>query len=128
MIVYCCSDLIFATKVRATAEALGVVSRPVRDAAMLGARLAQVDDGRANGPVAAVLIDLEVGEQVLPLIGQVKAHDASIPVVAFASHVLTDLLAAAGEAGADQVMTRGAFTAALPGLIGGFAAGGAEAR
>jgi len=118
MIIYCCSDLIFATKVRSTAEALGVTSRPVRDAAMLDNRLNRVDDGKPNDPVAAVLIDLEAGDHALAMIEQAKAHDASIPVVCFASHVLTDLLLSAQEKGADQVLTKGAFTARLPELLG----------
>lgn len=117
MIVYCCSDLIFATKVRSTADTLGVVSRPVRDAAMLANRLDRVDDGKANEPVAAVLIDLEAGDHALAMIEQAKVHDPSLPVICFASHVLTDLLLAAREKGADQVLTKGAFTARLPDLL-----------
>ncbi len=120
MIVYCCSDLIFATKVRSTAEVLGVVSRPVRDAAMLTNRLNRVEDGKPNDAVRAVLIDLEAGEHTLAMIGLAKAHDASLPVICFASHVLTDLLMAAQNKGADQVLTKGAFTTRLPELIGAF--------
>ncbi len=74
MLVYACSDLIFATKIRSTAEALGVVSRPVRNAEMLRARLQREDDGKANGPVTCVMIDLELGEPAFDLIKQVRAH------------------------------------------------------
>ena len=117
MIVYCCSDLIFATKVRSTAEALGVVSRPVRNAEMLASRLNQVDDGKANQPVAAVFLDLEAGDHVLDMIGQAKQHNAALPVVVFASHVLIDLLHQARQRGADRVLTKGAFSGGLPDLI-----------
>jgi len=122
MIVYCCADLIFATKVRSTAEALGVATRPIRDAAMLAARLDRVEDGKANDAVTAVFIDLEAGPHTLDLIAQAKAHHAAPPVTAFAGHLLTDLLLAAQQRGADQVLTRGAFTAQLPALIQAHAA------
>ncbi len=116
MVIYCCSDLIFATKVRSTAEALGVATRPVRDATMLQKRLDCVEDGKLNDPVTGVLIDLDVPEAA-ELIRQVKAHDAGVPVVAFGSHVATDVLQNAGEAGADAVLPRSAFTAQLPQLL-----------
>ena len=63
MIVYCCADLIFSTKVASTCEALGVVSRPARDVGMLRKRLDRVEDGKANGAVAAVMVDLEAGDK-----------------------------------------------------------------
>ena len=117
MIVYCCADLMYATKIRSTCESLGVVSRPARNAEMLQARLEQIDDGKPNAPIAAVLIDLDLGEDALPLIQQVKAHSPGVPVIAWGPHVLVDLLEAAQQAGADPVMARGAFTAQLPGII-----------
>lgn len=117
MIVYACADLIFATKIRATAESLGVVTRPTRDAAALQKRLDRVDDGRANDPVSAVIVDTELGEAAPALIRQAKAHDPNLPVLAFGSHVAVDVLAAAKEAGADAVMPRSAFTAKLPALL-----------
>lgn len=123
MIVYCCSDLIFATKVRSTAESLGVVSRPVRDAAMLQARLDRIDDGRANDPVSALIVDLDTEDRGLALIDQARSHDASLPIIAFGPHVAVELLGQAQALGA-HVMTRGAFTAKLPELIGGFASTG----
>lgn len=117
MIIYCCADLIFATKVRSTAEQLGVVTRPVRDISMLQKRIDQVEDGKANGPVAAMLIDLDTGEQGIELIRYLKTAEPAIPIVAFGAHVATELLQAAGDAGADEVMPRGQFTASLPSLL-----------
>jgi DNA-binding NarL/FixJ family response regulator len=117
MIVYFCSDLFFATRVRSTSELLSVTARPVRDAAMLQARLDQVDDGRANEPVDALLVDLDTGEAGLAMIQQAKQHDPQVQVIAFGSHVAKDLLAAARDRGADQVMPRSAFTAQLPDLL-----------
>ncbi|MEQ9454131.1 MAG: hypothetical protein RLN76_06005 [Phycisphaeraceae bacterium] len=117
MIVYACADLIFATKIRATAEALGIVSRPARDSEKLQARLDRVDDGKPNGAVKAVLIDLDLGQDALPLIRLSVNHPAQPVVVAFGAHVAVDLLRAAAEAGADPVMARGAFTGQLPDLL-----------
>ena len=117
MIVYCCQDLIFATKIRATADAISVAARPVRDAAMLQNRLDRIDDGKPNGPVTALLVDLETGEEGLRLIDQAKEHNAAIAVVAFGPHVATEALQAARERGADEVLPRSAFTARLPELL-----------
>lgn len=117
MIVYCCPDLIFATKIRAAAESLGIVSRPARDAGALQRRLDQVDDGRPNDPVRGVLVDLDLQEPGLALIEQARHHDPDIHVVAFGAHVLAGLLQAARERGADFVMPRGTFTASLPDVL-----------
>lgn len=117
MIVYCCADLIFATKVRSTCDALGAVSRPARNAEMLQKRLDCVDDGKANEPVALVLIDLDIGESALDLIATARNHDADLPIISWGPHVAVDLLNAAAQAGASQVMTRGSFTKELPQII-----------
>ncbi len=132
MIVYCCTDLIFATKIHSTAESLGVVCRPARDEAALRARLDRVDDGKANDAVEAVMIDLTMGEVALELIGLAKGHDAGAgaspgagaKVIAFAPHVEVGMLKAAEELGADQVMPRGAFAAQLPQLLGAYSTTG----
>ena len=117
MIIYCCQDLIFATKIRSTAEATGASSRPARSSETLDQRLNQVDDGKLNEPVTAVFIDLDLDQTALAFIEQVKAHDSNHPVVAFGSHVATVLLQAAHDRGADFVMTRGQFTANLPTIL-----------
>jgi len=117
MLIYACADLLFATRVRAAAEDAGVVSRPARDAAMLDARLDRVDDGKPNGPVTGVIVDLDLGDDGLALIERAKAHAEPPPVVAFGSHVAVDVLHAARERGADFVLPRSAFVAELPELV-----------
>ncbi len=117
MIVYCCQDLIFATKIRATAEAVGVATRPTRNAEALNNRLQQVDDGKPNEPVTGVLIDLETGQQGLALLDQAKAFDDQLPVVVFGSHVATQQLQVAHDRGADFVMPRSQFAANLPVIL-----------
>lgn len=117
MIVYSCADLIFATKVRSTCDALGAVSRPARNPEMLQKRLDRVEDGKPNDAVSLVLIDLDIGEPALALIQTARAHRADLPIIAWGPHVAVGLLQRAGEAGASQVMARGAFTAQLPKII-----------
>lgn len=117
MIVYCCQDLLFATKIRSTAEELGIGARPARDAEALGKRLDEVDDGKLNERVMGVAIDLALGDAALALIAQAKAHATGPLVVAFGSHVAAQLLEAAAERGADFVLPRSAFTASLPQIL-----------
>ncbi|MEM6854408.1 MAG: hypothetical protein AAF593_08365 [Planctomycetota bacterium] len=139
MLIYSCSDLIFATKIRSTAEVLRVESRPARNLDMLRARLDQVDDGKVNEPVTVVMIDLELGEQAFELIKLAAQHTAKVSgadseegsagmsggdsgeggptVIAFAPHVMTEAMAGAERIGADLVMARGSFTNQLPELI-----------
>ncbi|MBI1336762.1 MAG: hypothetical protein GC164_07360 [Phycisphaera sp.] len=117
MIVYCTTDLIFATKIRGTAEALGIVSRPARDVGMLRNRLDRVEDGKANGQVRGVLVDMEQGDAALEMIRLCKAHTGTLPVIAFGSHVAVDLLNQAHEAGADEVLPRSRFSATLPAIL-----------
>ncbi len=117
MIVYCCHDLIFATKIHSTAQALGLVCRPARDEAALRNRLNRVDDGKANDEVQAVLVDMTIGEAAVGLIAATKGHDPELTVVAFAPHVEVQRLEDARQRGADKVMPRGAFSAQLPDLL-----------
>ena len=117
MIVYCCADLIFATKISSTAQVLGIVSRPVRNANMLANRLDQVDDGKPCDAVDALLLDLEAGDHTLDMIDQARKHDPNLPVIVFAPHVQVDRLEQARQRGATSVLPRGAFTAQLPDLL-----------
>jgi len=117
MLVYCCSDLIFSTRIGSTAQAMGAPARPARNAEMLAKRLDRVEDGKLNDPVTGVFIDMDLADTALELITQVKQHSPDIPVVAFGAHVAVDLLNQAGERGADLVMARGGFTQQLPELI-----------
>lgn len=121
MIVYCCADLIFATRIGHAAKDVGVPARPARDTAMLDLRLQEIDDGKPNGPVQAVLIDLDLGPAAMEMLEQVRSFNPGIPVVCFGAHVATELLEQAREHGADKVMPRGQFVAELPELLAHYA-------
>jgi hypothetical protein len=116
MIVYCTNDLMFASKIAAECQAADVPVRPARTLDMLRARLDRVDDGKANHPVSVVFIEL-TRDDALAFIRLCHSHPDRPGVVAFGPHVETERLAAAREAGADEVLTRGAFTQQLPTLI-----------
>ena len=110
MLLYAAADLIWATKIKGVADAVGVAARPVRTMEMLEARLAELPPGSSGG-VVALLVDLDKGEDGLALIRRIKGDPATrgVRVLAWGPHVAKDLMQAAREAGADDVLTRGAF-------------------
>ena len=113
MPVVCCvvSDLIFATKIRSTAAALGVEVAVVRDRA---AMLAHLDDA------ATLILDLNLaGDDALELIRLARARPAAPKIIAYCAHVDTDLARAAEKAGADAVMPRSKFVATLSEILTG---------
>ncbi len=112
MIVYLASDLIWATRIKATAEGIGIAARPVRTVEMLRARLADSD-------VRALILDLEAGETAIQMLSELRGDErtANVRVVAFGPHVNVEMLEKARSGGADRVMTRGAFDARLVELL-----------
>ena len=105
MIVYAAADLIWASKIKATADSVGVPCRPARSLEMLEARLKDCQ-------VSALLVDLDKGDEALELIRRAKVPregEPTVRVVAWGPHVAKDLLQAARDAGADEVLTRGAM-------------------
>ena len=105
----CIHDLMFSTRLRDTARDLGHDCQVVRKAADVPAALDDAD---------IVVIDLMVaGGGALEAVA--AARDAGVVVVAYGEHVRADVLQAAREAGADQVLTRSEFAFRLPVLLGG---------
>lgn len=106
MLLYAAADLIWATKIKGVADALSLPARPARNVEMLDARLADSD-------VSALLVDLDKGDEALELIRRAKAwsgtNGRTLRVMAWGPHVAKDLFQQARDAGADEVMTRGAF-------------------
>ena len=126
MILYCAADLLWATKIKGTADALAIPCRPVRNLDMLAARLA---DTPPPG-VKAVLIDLETGQLAMDLIAHLRTLSAPtppIPILAFGPHVMVAQFHAARAAGADAVMARGGLHRTLPAVLQRLNAGQAVA-
>ncbi|MEI7658494.1 MAG: hypothetical protein WCK33_10550 [Phycisphaerae bacterium] len=107
MILFAAADLIWATRIKGVADALDVPARPARDLGMLEARLADCE-------VCGMVVDLDKEADAIELIRRLRDPRATpaeraIRIVAFGPHVRRDLLQQARDAGADEVMTRGAF-------------------
>lgn len=103
--------MIFAAKIRATAQAVG---RPLRAVTTL----AQLQNILDHQPPASVLIDLGIdGSAPIEAVAMSKTHNASPRVVAFCSHVMKDRMASAAESGADDVWPRSQFVTELEGLL-----------
>jgi CheY-like chemotaxis protein len=108
-------DLFFASKIRGTAETLGITVSFPRHA-----------DGMKEvvqrNPSALIVCDLN-SEKFDPMaLARTLKSDAStrdIPLIGFCSHVQTELQTAAQQAGFDRVMPRSLFTRDLAAILGG---------
>jgi hypothetical protein len=98
-----CRDLMFVSKVTATARAVGVAVKVVRDPAGLPAagRRLLVDLNQDGAIAAAAAWRGATGGQV----------------IGFVSHVDTEAIARARAAGLDKVMARSGFAAGLEGIL-----------
>jgi CheY-like chemotaxis protein len=106
-------DLMFASKIKTTASQLGVAVAFARSSA------AALTDMRANQP-ALVILDLNsTRTDPLGTVAAMKADPAlaAIPTIGFASHVQTDVIDAARQAGVGEVLARSAFTQRLPDIL-----------
>ena len=106
-------DMLFASKIRAVAEHLGVTVRFARTVP------AVIEAARTERP-SVVIVDLHSQRcQPLELARELKADVdlSSISLVGFFSHVDTALGIAAEEAGYDRVMPRSAFSNNLAGIL-----------
>lgn len=131
MILYLAADLLWASKIKGTADALSIPCRPVRTLEMLEARLAEAAGGIAQGnaapgasavgasPLRAILLDLDKSEEALAMIARVRSEERwrGVRVVCFGPHVAKELFQQARDAGADEVMPRGALDARMEDVL-----------
>ena len=122
MILYLAADLLWATRIRSTADTLGIPVRPARTLEMLQARV-------ADSPVRGLVVDLDGGDIGIELISHLRRPDATpaeraTRIVAWGPHVEVDKLRAAKQAGADAVHARGAFGRSLPAILRELESGG----
>ncbi len=101
-------DLAFRSKILAAAERLGV---PVR-LAPRGLPLSQAARELGPGTLIVDLTEPGVVEQV-----PAARQSGATRVVGFLGHLQQDLMAAARQAGADEVLTRGQFVQRLDELL-----------
>ena len=104
-------DMFFASRIRATAEALGVsVSFPRSKEALI--------EKLTESQPALVLIDLH-NQRLDPLetAKEIKALEQGIPLLGFFSHVEVELQRNALSAGFDRVIPRSVFSSDLADIL-----------
>ncbi len=105
------SDLIFATRITGTADKVGTKCEIVKDPGTLQDALQSENPG-------TVLVDMNCdGISPEEAIRTVKSQCPNARVVAFFSHVQTELMERARAAGADDAWPRSAFVQRLPQLL-----------
>jgi CheY-like chemotaxis protein len=115
MILAIVDDLMFTSKIKTTAGQLGVA---VVFARSIDSALEQM----RNAQPSLVILDLNSARtDPIGLVTAMKCDPAlaPIPTVGFVSHVQTDLIDAARQAGVGEVMARSAFTARLAEILSG---------
>jgi CheY-like chemotaxis protein len=105
-------DLVFVSRIAATAQAAGLAVRQARSPAELIALA-------ARNPPAGVILDLQNPGLDLPaLLTELRSVCPMMPrVTAYGSHVEADLLRSAREAGCDLVLPRSKFVKELDSQI-----------
>jgi CheY-like chemotaxis protein len=108
-------DLFFASKIRGTAEQLGITAGFPR-------RIDVVIEAALRDHPALIICDLHATRiDPIELARLLKADERlrSIPLLGFFSHVQTELQQQAEQAGFDRVIPRSAFTKHLPVILSG---------
>ena len=109
------SDMLFASKIRGTAEQLNVTVDFARTEEGL------FDYAKAETPSLFILDLHDTRLDPFALAARLKADERlrAVPVVAFFSHVETELQRRAQEAGVDHVLPRSVFTRRLAEILTG---------
>lgn len=113
MVLAAVDDLLFSSKIRTVGQQVGAELVFARTSADI------LEQARARRP-ALIVFDLNSPKMdAVATIAAIKADPelSGVPVLGFASHVHTELIAAAQKAGADQVLPRSAFAARLAEIL-----------
>jgi DNA-binding NarL/FixJ family response regulator len=102
-------DLFFQMKIAETAKQLGIEFKVATSPEALLALL--------EPPTKIVIVDLNARNQPLATIQQLCATHKDVRVLAFLSHVQTELAAQARAAGCSEVMPRSTFTQNLAAIL-----------
>lgn len=113
--VLLCDDLLFASRVTATAQSLGKTVKVARSSDVLKSRITEA------GP-RFILVDLAnpglVIEELVSWVHSMAAGDPKPRIVAYGSHVDAATLKKARAAGCDDVLTRSQLVEQLENLLG----------
>ena len=112
MILAVVDDLLFLSKIRQTAKLLGIVVESAQPGDLPQLVIENVPTG--------LIIDLNHRSgKALEVLRTLKSDlkTKGIAVIGFVSHVQSDLIAAARDAGCDLVLPRSAFVSQLPSLL-----------
>jgi CheY-like chemotaxis protein len=113
MILAAVDDLLFSSKIRTVARQVGAELAFARTPDEILQRV------RAERP-ALLLVDLNSAKaDPIGTIQAIRADEqlAGVRILGFASHVHVDVIRAARDAGADEVLARSAFAARLPEIL-----------
>jgi DNA-binding NtrC family response regulator len=108
-IVALIDDLFFQMKVAETAKHMGVEFKVAANGEALA--------GMLEPPTKLVLIDLNAKNEPVATIVRLRATQKELPVIAFLSHLQTDLAAQAKAAGSTEVLARSVFTQNLAKIL-----------
>jgi DNA-binding NarL/FixJ family response regulator len=113
MILVAVDDLLFSSKIRATAKQAGVELTFARSPAEI------LDQARALKPALAIFDLNSAKTDPVDTIAAMKRDPelSSIRTLGFVSHVHTSLIEAARAAGADDVLARSAFASQLAEIL-----------
>jgi PleD family two-component response regulator len=114
-VVVAVSDLLFASKIRGTAEQLNVTVQFARSADAL------FDAAKTEVP-SLIILDLHATQlDPFALAARLKSDEQlrAVPIVGFFSHVQTELQTRASDAGVDHILPRSVFTKRLPEILSG---------
>ena len=103
------ADMVFESKITATARHVSLAVRTVRTAHDALAALSE-----ASGLI--VDMNIPTGDP-LQLVRDAKEQRPDLRVIAFLSHVQVELARETREAGADEVMPKSEFTEHLPAIL-----------
>lgn len=111
-----CPDLMFGSRLAAAAARTGTRVEVFGNLDGACRRLESIDEKLAA--VGLAILDLSMAS-LDPAEGvrRLRSANSAVPILAFGPHVHEGRLAAAREAGADEVMSRGAFDAQMDDLL-----------
>ena len=113
MVLIAVDDLLFSSKIRATAKQAGVEIAFARTPSEI------LEQARTIKPALAIFDLNSAKTDPVATIAAIKQDPelSAIRTIGFASHVHTELIRAARAAGADDVLPRSAFASQLAGIL-----------